>query len=108
MEDSPDIFLIGWGNPTFDGAYAMNPWFMEGPFWHFESEEMEDLLTQAADEPDEDAREDLLMQANELAHDEAAWVFLNQQYSIYGASEDIAWEARNDEDILLKEIFAAE
>ncbi|WP_255167649.1 ABC transporter substrate-binding protein [Natrononativus amylolyticus] len=107
MSDSPDIFLIGWGNPTFDAGYALNPWFMsDQPFWHFEDDEIEGILDEATGEPDEDAREELLMEANQLANERAAWVFLHQQYSIYGVNDELAWDARQDEDIRLDEISA--
>ena len=45
--ESPAFFLIGWGNPTLDGDYAMSPWFTEGPFQHFSDEEMAELLQEA-------------------------------------------------------------
>lgn len=106
MSDSPDIFLIGWGNPTFDAGYAMNPWFMPGPFHHFENAEIHSLLEDAMAEPDVGAREGLLQEANALAHEEASWVFLHQQVGIYGINDDLAWDAREDEDIRLDEIQA--
>ena len=104
MSDSPDIFLIGWGNPTFDAGYAMNPWFMPGPFYHFEHDEIQSLLEDAMAEPDEGAREALLQDANALAHEEASWVFLHQQVGIYGINDELAWDAREDEDVRLDEI----
>jgi peptide/nickel transport system substrate-binding protein len=53
QEESPAFFLIGWGNPTLDGDYAMSPWFTEGPFRHFNNQELADLLEQARDIPAE-------------------------------------------------------
>lgn len=106
MSDSPDIFLIGWGNPTFDAGYALNPWFTPDPFHHFQSDEMESLLEDATTEDDEDERAELLAEANRIAHEEAAWVFLHQQYSIYGVNDELAWDAREDEDVRLDEIAA--
>ena len=47
QEESPAFFLIGWGNPTLDGDYAMSPWFTEGTFRHFNNGEMAELLQQA-------------------------------------------------------------
>ena len=104
MADSPDIFLIGWGNPTFDANYAMDSWFIEGsPFWHFEDEEIEGLLIEAAGETDQETREGLLQDANRLAHERASWVFLHQQIGIYGINDELAWEAREDEDVRVPE-----
>ena len=53
QEESPAFFLIGWGNPTLDGDYAMSPWFTEGPFHHFTDDELASLLEQARTIPEE-------------------------------------------------------
>ena len=103
-ETSPPFFLIGWGNPTFDANYTMAPWFLPGAFQHFEDEEMTQLLSEANDLPDGDERTAILEEANAHAHEIAPWVFLHQQYSIYGKSGNIEWEAREDEDILFEEM----
>jgi len=52
QEESPAFFLIGWGNPTLDGDYAMSPWFTEGSFQHFNNDEMAELLQQAREIPE--------------------------------------------------------
>ncbi|MFW5964770.1 MAG: ABC transporter substrate-binding protein, partial [Natronomonas sp.] len=52
QEESPAFFLIGWGNPTLDGDYAMSPWFTEGPFQHFNNDELAELLQQARTIPE--------------------------------------------------------
>jgi len=49
--------------------------------------------------PDDPSREEVLQHANALANVRAPWVFLHQQYSIYGHSSDLEWQARSDEDI---------
>ncbi|MFB6177659.1 MAG: ABC transporter substrate-binding protein [Halobaculum sp.] len=49
--------------------------------------------------PEPETREGYLQRANRLAHDEAPWIFLNRQYSVYGKSSDINWKARRDERI---------
>ncbi|MCY4729445.1 peptide ABC transporter substrate-binding protein [Natronomonas gomsonensis] len=52
QSESPAFFLIGWGNPTLDGDYAMSPWFTEGAFQHFNNEELAELLQQARTIPE--------------------------------------------------------
>ena len=47
QETSPAIFLIGWGNPTFDANYTMQPWFDDPVFQHFTDDELIDVLQQA-------------------------------------------------------------
>ncbi len=98
IETTPDFFLIGWGNTTFDAQQNLFPWFTEGTSqWTFIDEELEDLIFAAASEIDEDEREQLLMDACELAHDLAVFVFLNREYLIYGVNERVEWEPRQDE-----------
>ena len=54
--------------------------------------------------PEDPSRLELLEHANGLASTLSPWVFLHQQYSIYGLSEDIEWEVREDEDIIARQI----
>lgn len=53
QDTSPEIFLIGWGNPTFDANYTMSPWFDDPVFTHYNDEEIVDLLRQANQTPEE-------------------------------------------------------
>ena len=54
--------------------------------------------TQAAIENPE-TRGEFLQVANRALHDQAPWVYLNRQYSVYGVANRIEWEARRDERI---------
>ena len=49
--------------------------------------------------PEPETRDGYLQRANLVAHEQAPWVFLNRQYSVYGKSDDIEWQARPDEFI---------
>jgi peptide/nickel transport system substrate-binding protein len=40
-----------------------------------------------------------LERANRVLHNDAPWIFLNRQYSVYGKSSRVNWEARRDERI---------
>jgi len=53
----------------------------------------------ATDLPEPETRKGYLQRANRVLHDEAPWIFLNRQYSVYGKSSDVEWEARRDERI---------
>ncbi|MWG35932.1 ABC transporter substrate-binding protein [Halomarina oriensis] len=55
-----------------------------------------------------ETREEYLQRANQVLHDEAPWIFLNRQYSVYGKSNRIEWEARRDERIDAYEITPTE
>ncbi len=100
IEDKPHFYLIGWGNETFDASQTLIPLLTsEGVLTSWSNEEFDDLVAQSNAETDENAREQLLRQANQVAHDEAPWIFLNRQYSVYGASGRIEWTPRRDESI---------
>jgi len=49
--------------------------------------------------PEPETREEHLQRTNRLVNDDAPWIFLNRQYSVYGKSADIDWQARRDERI---------
>jgi peptide/nickel transport system substrate-binding protein len=105
MDTSPEFFMIGWGNTTFDASQTIIPWFGEGTATQaFVDEEVYGLIEEAQNEPDEDAREEVLFETNEYLHEQAPWVYLNRQYSVYGISDRLDWEARQDEHILAKEM----
>ncbi|WP_459192253.1 ABC transporter substrate-binding protein [Halosimplex sp. J119] len=53
----------------------------------------------ATPRPEPETREGYLQRANRVLHDEAPWIYLNRQYSVYGKSADVNWEARRDERI---------
>ena len=53
----------------------------------------------ATERPEPETRDGYLQRANRMTHEEAPWVFLNRQYSVYGKSDDIEWQARADEFI---------
>jgi peptide/nickel transport system substrate-binding protein len=109
QDAAPPFYLIGWGVPTLDADYAMRDWF--GPEANSKmanDEEIENLLEQAENTADPEERVDILQQANARAHEQAYRVFLHQQFSLYGYSDDIAWEPRSDEDILVEEMSGAQ
>jgi len=49
--------------------------------------------------PQPETREGYLRAANRHAHNQAPWIFLNRQYSVYGKSTRIDWQPRRDERI---------
>lgn len=105
QEAAPPFFLIGWGVPTLDADYAMGDWFKEeGASRMANDEEIQNLLRDADNETDLDAREGILQDANRRAHNQAFWVFSHQQFSLYGMDERIDWDPREDEDILVEEM----
>jgi peptide/nickel transport system substrate-binding protein len=99
IEQRPPWFLIGWGEATFDGGLVMTALLSSnGTLTTYQNEEFDALLEQAGTQTG-DQREATLQEANSMAHDEAPWIFLNRQFSVYGVNTDIDWEARSDERI---------
>ena len=105
METSPDMYLISWGNASFDtSAIAIPVLASYGSLTTYANDELDELFRQAEDEPDVEARRDLYHEAMALAHDEAPWIYLHQHHNLYGVSERLDWEARADEQIYVKNI----
>lgn len=44
-----------------------------------------------------ETHDEFLQAASALAHEEAPWLFLNRQFSVFGQSSDIKWEAPRNE-----------
>ena len=100
IEDRPHFNLLGWGNGEFDGSQTLTPLLSSsGALTVLENDELDGLLEDAEATEDPDERVEILQEANQLAHDLAPWVFMHQQYSVYGVSSDISWEPRADEFI---------
>ncbi|TKX72777.1 MULTISPECIES: ABC transporter substrate-binding protein [Halorubrum] len=100
IEDRPHFNLLGWGNGEFDGSQTLTPLLSSsGALTVLKNDELDGLLTDAEATEDPDERVDILQEANQLAHDLAPWVFMHQQFSVYGVSNDISWEPRADEFI---------
>ncbi|ELZ78214.1 ABC-type dipeptide/oligopeptide/nickel transport system, substrate binding protein [Haloferax larsenii JCM 13917] len=99
IEARPPWFLIGWGEATFDGGLVMKALLAsDGTLTTWQNEEFDALLEEAGTQTG-DARDATLQEANAMAHEQCPWIFLNQQFSVYGVNDAIAWEARSDERI---------
>jgi peptide/nickel transport system substrate-binding protein len=104
-DDEMPFYLIGWGVITGDSDYGLAPFFTEeAPQETYRNEEISDMIFESQTIEDEDEREELLQEINEQLRDDAAWVYLHSQDSVYGVREDLEWEPRTDEDIHLWEI----
>jgi len=97
---SPHWYLIGWGNATFDASQTLIPLLTsDGALTSYKNDEFDSLIEQAQSESDTEQRREYLEQANAHANEQAPWIFLNRQYSVYGVSQRISWRARRDERI---------
>jgi len=99
IEDKPSWYLIGWGEATFDGGLVITALLTtDGALSSYSDDEIDQTMEQAGNQAAEE-REETLREVNALLHDRAPWIFLNRQFSVYGASERIDWGARSDERI---------
>ena len=97
---SPPFYLLGWGNATFDASQTILPLLTsDGALTSFSNEEVDETMASAQSEGNREQRQQLLAEANQLLHEQAPWVYLNRQYSVYGISSRLDWEARSDERI---------
>jgi peptide/nickel transport system substrate-binding protein len=95
-----DFGLLGWGNAEFDASLTISPLLVSDTvLTTYEDEEVDQLMDQAASTADPDERESLLQEANAVLRDAAPWVFMHQQFSVYGVSNAIDWSPRADEHI---------
>ncbi|MGM0592737.1 MAG: ABC transporter substrate-binding protein [Halobacteriota archaeon] len=107
-DDRMDFYIWGYGQPSFDASATIVPLLVEERLSTFESEELNELMAEANSIGDEAEREAVLHEANQLCHDEACWIFLHGQSSIYGVNNSFDWQPRTDElvyagDIALQE-----
>lgn len=100
IETGPKFYLIGWGNATFDASQTINPLLTsDGTLTSFKNKKLNSLMKKSANTAKKKKRRKLLQQANRLCHEQAPWIFLNRQYSVYGVAKRIQWEPRVDERI---------
>jgi len=100
IEDRPHFNLLGWGNAEFDASQTITPLLSSGgDLTMLKNDEIDGLLADAESEADREAREEILQETNARLNELAPWVFMHQQFSVYGTSTDISWEPRADEFI---------
>lgn len=93
LEERPHMYFLGLINRTFDATYDILPALTcDGFITSFCNEEADELIAQAQSEGDTEKREQLLEEANRVYHDEAPWIYLHRQYSLYGISDRIRWD----------------
>ncbi len=94
------LFLLGWGNATFDADATMYPFFRSGQtFCYFERDDLDELLDVARETMDMDLRLERYNEIVGILSEEAPWIYLHQQMDVYGVSSRLDWNARPDESI---------
>lgn len=99
-----EAHFMGWGTSTFDADDVLWGGFARQPNKNnYVNQDVIDLVTRAHTILDSEERADLYAQALDIIYEEVPWLFLFQQYDIYGVRSDIQWEPRQDQ---LIEVFS--
>jgi len=98
VKNAGPMFLIGWGNPSFDADGTLYPLLHSSAILsNYSSKDFDGLIEEARSTMDGNKRQELYSKAVRLAVDDAAWVPLYQQKDLYGVNKRIEWKARSDE-----------
>lgn len=90
-----DMFILGWTTVTGDADYGMYPMFHSDNFGtagnrtFFATDELDSLLEEARQNPDQDERLELYSQAQEILVDEAPMSYIHHSEFLLGVSEDV-------------------
>lgn len=87
------IYFLGYGNSLFDADFPLRLCCWSGGRYEtdFATPELDALVEQAAATVDVDARFDLYGQIQQYIRDQAPYIFLYDQFDIYGISNRIDW-----------------
>ena len=91
------LFLLGLnsrGNVLEDTANLSFSFPFNLTGW--QNAEFEQLLQEAQKTFNEQQREALLNRAQEIAYEEAPWIWLWRQYNFYGVNPNLDWQPRAD------------
>ncbi|HEV2127153.1 MAG TPA: ABC transporter substrate-binding protein [Thermomicrobiales bacterium] len=92
-----DMFYLGWG-PALDAYGTLVFLFIgDSTYSSYSNDEVTPLIEEAMVTVDEERRQELWNEVQQIVYDDAGWLFLWQQHDIYGVTNDVAWEPRPDE-----------
>ena len=100
------LVLANPGSTTFDADgivwRLLHPEAIAGPYWPAgqKGTKFFDIMETARYTTDQNKRRDLYYQAAQILHDDPPWLFLWQEFSLYGLSCKITFQARIDTMIL--------
>ena len=94
------MWLIGWGNPTWDADYTLTNFFRTGEVLaNSGNAEITALLDAARSTMDRAQRQEIYFKVGRLLHEDAPVLSLYQQIDNYGVNRRVEWSARSDERI---------
>jgi peptide/nickel transport system substrate-binding protein len=95
------MYLIGWGNTTWDADGTLGPLFRSGNAQaNYNSAEFDALIDEAQTSVDRKRRLELYAKAQRIMLDDGAVLPLYQQMDIYGVSKRVSFEALSSEQLV--------
>ncbi|MCB0179978.1 MAG: hypothetical protein KDI62_17225 [Anaerolineae bacterium] len=96
-QQTDPLFLLGL-NSRGNGLEDANNLSVRFPFnlTRWQNPEFEQLLQEASTTFNDDQRQTLLNQAQDIAYEEAPWIWLWRQYDFYGTNSQLDWQPRPD------------
>jgi len=95
------MFLIGWGNPTWDADASMSPTLRSGnPFANYFNPDFDRLIDEAQISANTALRRALYARAQRLVLDDAAMIPLYQQIDVYGVNSRLRFQALPSEHLV--------
>lgn len=92
-----DMFYLGWG-PSLDAMGTLAFLFVgDSTYSSYGDPEVEALIEEATTTVDDEQRQELWNEVQQMVYEDAGWLFLWQQHDIYGVANEVAWEPRPDE-----------
>ncbi len=88
------IYFLGYGNSLFDADFPLRLccWSGGRAETRFTTPELDAMVEEAARTVDVEARYDLYGEIQQYIRDQAPYVFLYDQFDIYGISDRVEWE----------------
>ncbi|TMW69899.1 ABC transporter substrate-binding protein [Alteribacter natronophilus] len=100
-----EMYFLGLGNSMFDAGLGLDDFSSGGSDrTGYENEELDELLSQAAVNMDEDEREEQYQKAQEIVAEDLPSVFLYQADAMAGVSDSVNFEIALDETLYVRNI----
>jgi peptide/nickel transport system substrate-binding protein len=99
------MYLIGWGNTTWDADRTYTTFLHAGEvFANYANPAMDRLLDEAQVSMNPKRRRELYARAARLIQEDVPVLPLYQQVDLYGVSRRVEWEARPDERLEMRTV----
>lgn len=107
--NNPDIFTFSAGNDTFDGGLTIQVILTADGFLStFDDPDITETTNAFMREPDLDQRAQSIRETSATLREMAPWIYLHQEFNIYGSSDRVQWDPAQDEMIRTYEMSPAD